>query len=358
MSQIVFTDLSIQRLKGDASYTTFYDKALPSFGIRCGLKKKTWVLMRGEARKRVSLGTYPTVTLKVARAKALSIIDGTALLQAAQKPQERLEEYLRTLNTQTPRYNYEQKRLLERHLIPHVTDLAKVTKGDIMRLTDKLAHRHSEQLHFCRATRAFFNWLLRRDYLQTSPIPGLFASQSDRSRERVLTPWELQIICSKAVGSHGAVIHICILLGTRKSETTAIEASWIKEGNLVIPAHITKNRSEHILPLTDLALNCVEHYCTLKKPNWNSWNKDKKNTEWADSIHRVTDWTIHDLRRTFATLHAQIGTPPHIIEALLNHKSGQVSGVAKIYNRYRYLKEMREALEAYEKFLEARGIFS
>jgi hypothetical protein len=39
--------------------------------------------------------------------------------------------------------------------------------------------------------------------------------------------------------------------------------------------------------------------------------------------------------------------PPHIIEAVLNHKSGIVSGVAAVYNRHAYLDEKREALEAW-----------
>lgn len=62
---------------------------------------------------------------------------------------------------------------------------------------------------------------------------------------------------------------------------------------------------------------------------------------------------MHDLRRTFATIHASIGTPPHITDRLLNHLSGSrtLSPIAKIYNRYSYLKEMRTALEKYEHHL-------
>lgn len=356
MPIIAFTDLQIQNLKGSEKYTTYFDRALPQFGIRCGLKSKTFILMRGKERKRVTIGKYPKLSLKKARAKALSIIDGTELALAAQRPQERLDEYIAQMNKVTPRYNYEQKRLLERHLIPHVTDLAKVTKADILRLTDKLQTTPSEQLHFCRAVRAFFKWMVARDYLQTSPVAALQASQSDKTRERVLSPWELEIIWQKAPGAFGAIIRLCILLGTRKAETTAIQAEWIKDTMLIIPAAITKNRTEHILPLTERTKNLLTAYVAMTPPNWNSWNKEKKNTEWVDSIHNVTDWTVHDLRRTFATIHAEIGTPPHVIERLLNHKSGEVSGVAAIYNRYHYLPQMREALEAYEKHLVGRSI--
>ena len=59
----------------------------------------------------------------------------------------------------------------------------------------------------------------------------------------------------------------------------------------------------------------------------------------------LTGWRLHDLRRTAATRMAELGTLPHVIEAVLNHVSGHRAGVAGIYNRATYAKEMREALE-------------
>jgi integrase len=58
---------------------------------------------------------------------------------------------------------------------------------------------------------------------------------------------------------------------------------------------------------------------------------------------------LHDLRRTFATNLAALGTPIHVTEKLLNHVSGTVSGVAAIYNRHAYMDEMRAAIINWEK---------
>jgi hypothetical protein len=44
---------------------------------------------------------------------------------------------------------------------------------------------------------------------------------------------------------------------------------------------------------------------------------------------------------------ARMGIPVHVIEAVLNHRSGAISGVAAIYNRHSYLPEKRHALEAW-----------
>ena len=59
---------------------------------------------------------------------------------------------------------------------------------------------------------------------------------------------------------------------------------------------------------------------------------------------KVAAWNLHDLRRTAATRMADIGVQPHIIEAALNHVSGHKGGVAGIYNRSSYEREVRAAL--------------
>src|SRR5215210_4859845 len=66
----------------------------------------------------------------------------------------------------------------------------------------------------------------------------------------------------------------------------------------------------------------------------------------ADEI-KLEPWRLHDLRRTAASGMARLGVPVHVIEAVLNHRSGQISGVAAVYNRHSYLPEKRRALQAW-----------
>ncbi len=84
------------------------------------------------------------------------------------------------------------------------------------------------------------------------------------------------------------------------------------------------------------------------KPNglvFNGWAKQKAA---LDRLAPLPHWTLHDLRRTFSSQMAALGTPIHVTEKLLNHVSGTLSGVAGVYNRYSYAAEMRAAVEAYE----------
>ena len=48
----------------------------------------------------------------------------------------------------------------------------------------------------------------------------------------------------------------------------------------------------------------------------------------------------------------RLASPPHVVEAALNHRSGAIKGVAAVYNRYAYEPEKREALDLWAKHIE------
>lgn len=68
----------------------------------------------------------------------------------------------------------------------------------------------------------------------------------------------------------------------------------------------------------------------------------------------MSGWTLHDLRRTFRTKWAELGIPKEVAKRYINHVTGEDSADAKldrIYNRYGYLKEMRDAVALWETHL-------
>jgi integrase len=68
-------------------------------------------------------------------------------------------------------------------------------------------------------------------------------------------------------------------------------------------------------------------------------------------ISNTSNWRFHDLRRTAASSMARAKVAPHVIEKVLNHISGTISGVAAVYNRYGYDEEKRAALETWGELL-------
>jgi integrase len=75
-----------------------------------------------------------------------------------------------------------------------------------------------------------------------------------------------------------------------------------------------------------------------KLQNWSRWLKLTSRTT------HVTGWSAHALRRTAATLAADLGTEPHIISVLLGHKNigGQLTAT---YSKSRYRRGHAEALQ-------------
>jgi integrase len=67
----------------------------------------------------------------------------------------------------------------------------------------------------------------------------------------------------------------------------------------------------------------------------------------------VEPWRLHDLRRTAASGMARLGVALHVIEKVLGHESGAISGVAAIYNRHGYDREKRDALAAWASHVAA-----
>jgi integrase len=67
----------------------------------------------------------------------------------------------------------------------------------------------------------------------------------------------------------------------------------------------------------------------------------------------IDHFTLHDLRRSAASGMASIGIAPHVIDKILNHSTGKISGIAAVYNRFEYLPERKAALEAWSAHIES-----
>ena len=50
---------------------------------------------------------------------------------------------------------------------------------------------------------------------------------------------------------------------------------------------------------------------------------------------------------------ARLGIHPHVADAVLNHKTGTISGVAAVYQRHRFVGESQGALEAWDTHVAA-----
>lgn len=289
---------------------------------------------------------------------------------------EAMEEYVKHHIRKNLRAStaYEAERELRRNFRFGSKLLDKIHTRDIMRVVDALSPGAAN--HAFKRARAFFRWCVRRRYIDRSPLEYLSLPYRMQSRDRVLTDQELRIVWNVAQTfpfPFGHIISLLILTGQRCGEISGLRWDYIDPDQKVItlPAEVVKNNSLHTLPLGETAqriINSIE-----KRKNgflfpsvtggtfYDGHNKAKTRFELAcnatlaeelgDETAKLKHWTIHDLRRTFATNHARIGTPPHVTEALLNHKTGTRTPIQRIYDRHTYLPEMRAAMQAYEAHL-------
>lgn len=362
------TDLQIRKLKAPArGQKTYFDDAPKGFGVRVSQGgAKSFVVLLGESRKRKTIGRYPEVSLSEARAKAkllqadyaLTERDENADAPALPFPEAR-EIYLRDAATRTkPRTIEEYRRLLEAHF--HFAQrLDQISRKDVAKVVDGIIGRPAEKKHAFVAIRTMMNWCIRRGWIDASPVPKV--SFATNSRARVLTDAELKVVWRRAEEfgfPYGRIIQLLIATGQRRGEIAGLEWSWIDGDAITFPHGFTKNKREHRLPLSEVTRSLLDScpeseglvFPARGRPHtpFNGWSKSKPR---FDQVIDVEPYTLHDLRRTFSSNMARIGTPIHVTEKILNHVSGTLSGVAAVYNRYLYMEEMRQALDRHDEFL-------
>ena len=158
----------------------------------------------------------------------------------------------------------------------------------------------------------------------------------------------------------GHIVQLLILTAQRRSEVTGMR--WVEldltKGVWTIPVERTKAGRTHELPLSQVSIKLLQAlpkvHDNLVFPARGKDNPASGFSKWKhqlDALAGMSDWRVHDLRRTAASSLAQLKVPPHVIEKILNHTTGTLGGVAGIYNRFGYLSEMKDALDQWANHL-------
>lgn len=361
------TEITLRSLKPAEKQRTYFDGAIPGFGVRVNPGgTKSFVLMHGTSRQLTTLGRHGIITLQQARAKAREIL-AQRTLGHHRPPTITFEEAFDLFKTthcaaKRPRTARDYERILNLYFLPKLRreHLEDITTHILVAITDKLGDRPGEQAHAQAVARTFFRWAVRRRYIMHSPLEGIQIAQGN-SRDRVLDDAELTAVyrVAQEMGyPFGTIVQLLVLTGQRRGEIAALRLDWIdfEKRMITIPASITKNGRQHAFPfgkqIYAILKQCPSIDGSLFPARGNpetvfsGWSKCKRAMD--NTLEDVSPWTLHDLRRTFSSGQAALGTPPHITERILNHVSGTISGVAAIYNRFRYVEEMRVAMTAWE----------
>lgn len=328
-------------------------------------------LLAQEARGKIAVGVDPQGEKKKERQKLSDRIDGLVeqFIEAECKGQSFAKSGL-------PKWD--SWKLVERSLNEYLVSqygtrsVHHVTKADIRSALRRIIVKGYPQAANTAFwyMRAFFNWCRKEDVIIVSPCDGLENPAPIKSRKRVVSDAELAAIWTGCEGvgyPFGSIVKLLILTGQRRTEVAAMRWSELDLENAtwLLPGARAKNNEPSVVPLSTPAVSILQAVPRLndtfvfpargnEESHFSGYAKAKKAFDGKIDIEGKTleNWTLHDLRRTLATNLGERQVPPHVIEHILNHSAGSMSGVSKIYNRYAYNKEKREALQMWAGHIE------
>jgi integrase len=243
--------------------------------------------------------------------------------------------------------------------------ISDITDADVVDVLDRVSGHApilANRLH--AVLSAFFSWAKGKRLVAVNPCTGLDRPAKEQSRDRVLDDKELRKVWS-AAGELGhpytGIVKLLILTGQRRNEIADLHWSEIDldERVLHLPKERTKNARPHDVPLSAQALAVIaglrplpdaERVFTVKRKPVTGFSRMK---ERLDEASGVTEWTIHDLRRTVASGLQRLGVRLEVTEAVLNHRSGSTAGIVGVYQRHDYAAEKRDALQRWADHVDA-----
>lgn len=270
-------------------------------------------------------------------------------------------------------------RAFEADVFPLIGDVAAadVTKAHIQRIIDNMLTRGVKRMteRVFSDLRQLFGFAMDRDHIDADPTARIkkYKIGGSAERDRVLSEAELielfkRLPVSGLVESSQCALSIQLATITRIGEVLGARWEHVDFERRLWALPATKNGKRHTVHLNDLALSQFEALrqhtgmtewvfpasrlngpvCpkTVTKQVADRQRGDGKpmsgRSKQTDSLALAGgQWRPHDLRRTGATLMAELGVLPEVIERCLNHTE-QIK-VKRIYQRAQYEAPMRDA---------------
>jgi integrase len=322
-----------------------------------------------EARKRLASGLEPITAPPTVTADDLTSV---------------VAEWLKRDQADN-RSHDEVKRILDREVLPTWGQrrIGEIGRREILKLIDTIADRGAVTLaRRCHAhLHRLFRWSVGRGIIDASPMVDLPKPGTEVRRKRVLSDHELVLAWSAAqqVGwPMGSAIQLLMLTAARREEIGALQWSEIDRtrNEIRLQGERTKNGEPHTIPLSTSARSLIDAvpgvggstfvFTTTGTTSISGWSRAKESVDKlmleraredarqrGNDPHKVslTDWRIHDLRRTIATGMERLGIRLQVVEALLGHTTGSRAGIVGVYQQHTYDNEKREAVEKWAEHI-------
>ncbi|MEI9417557.1 tyrosine-type recombinase/integrase [Mesorhizobium sp. Cs1321R2N1] len=400
MPTVELTDKFIQAAKCLAGRKTdYFDTIVKGLVLRASSGgQRTWYAVYGPPAKRqwLKLGTYPEVPLgtdKGARQRAkdtrAKVGDGgdpladKKALAASQTVADMVENYV-ARRASTKRSADEIARRLRKNVKDVIGDvkLAELHRRDLTKCIDAVKDRdaHVEANRVFEDLRAMVRWARGRGDLDENLVEGMAKPTETAERDRVLSADEIKTVWAGLPSadmreSTRRIVRLCLITAQRVGEISGMMVDELDLNAAVwtIPAARSKNKRGHAVPLSPMAVGIIRDQLADVKalaerkgravPAFvfpgpgarapvtgasipKAIKREELTKRGSTTTVGVAPWTPHDLRRSAATGMEELGISPFIVGHVLNHVSATKSTVtSRVYARYDYAREKREALE-------------
>jgi integrase len=319
--------------------------------LQAGLSLAAARKLAAEAMFQVAQGIDPARAREAERERAV-LADENTVQAVCERYQEIEGKSLRSAR--------ERHSILKRLVYPGLgaRPIGEIERDEIVAQLDRIAKDNGPRASDMTLSilSKIFNWHEKRTSKFRSPlVRGMMRQKAtERARKRVLTDDEIRKIWAACddIGLFGPCVRFLLLTGARRNEAARMEWSEIVENVWTLPAARSKTKKDVVRPLSPAAMAIIEGVPRIAgSPFVFSHDGERpirldgvKMKPHLDRLAGVTDWRIHDLRRTARTLLARARVPYDIAEMALGHalKGGIIRAT---YDHHEYLDEKAEAFD-------------
>ncbi len=347
------TEVSIRNARPARDDVLLADGGCLFLRVRTGVAgiSRNWVVrVKRNGKRRVhTLGSYPEVGIKQARAEAARIVaieHGTAQVTVSEAVDHYMQAIIRPKYRRLANAEVYARRLQSR-LGSYSVDA--VRPVDVSRMiADYSLESPVASMRMLGFARQFFAWCVAFGYLERSPVTDVRSRAfgvTEEPRERILTDDEIRALWHAMDQPHRALLRFLLVTGMRIGEAQAARVEWIDaEGWLHLPASVMKNKKPHAAFLSPLAQAQIERDASPALFRSVSPTAVQAAVNRWQTRHGLTGdrWTPHDLRRSYASRCGDLGIAPHVIAKALAH-TFTPSASLPVYLRSEWLEERKQA---------------
>ena len=358
------TEGKIRDLRPKAIRYEVRDEGLPGLLLRVGKKgDKVWevVVNRGGKRKRIRLGQHPIMTVAAARGAAQAAKDDARNPATASQ--------VKTVSGLFEKYReVREPRMRSWADIQSVWDKWAKDRIGHVRLSDVAVH-HGLDLRdhvagkagdlraaaVIRYIRPMFAWAADEQQVPLNPWLGLRAGPVSQSRDRVLSADEWAAIWTGTFSEgypFGPLLRALMLSAQRKSNVAQMRWDEIENGVWTIPREKMKSTKSGRAKSHEVPLSAALNELVQRQPRNGPYvfttngtgpvHPGSKLKKRVDDGSGVSNWVLHDIRRTAATYMPTQGVSQFTVARVLGHTDQTVTAV---YDRSCHRNEKKAALE-------------